>query len=553
MSEINFASFDENEHEENEDVSEEKPHKSLDQMKYETMIVRIGIASLVCSAIMFIGQIVAIASVWRQDPSSSVTGLGLCLFLFLIWVVINSVYGQNKSLIGGMKETLTPTPLRFNFRIRSVEEMRLMIPAKWLIGFAVTYIVTSIIISTCEAYLISMGIISHYSDLGPIRGFRIAFSVVFISTAITCICLATKLQRRSTAIALFLFAILSLVAASFLSSFWYLRADMRFLSTMNFKDYEETKTKVLSHMTKTEEGKILFPLKPWSFIMVAMNCFPLLLITLSVSLILVCLNMFFSIKIMQGSTNETQEKKISLIYISIGAILLITGFAINIGMIIVPNLGYFAFYKTIEWIYKPMTFSTLALFFGGFLALSIGTSEKLGRKFGLLMHSFIMLASLIVLLMHTSYLLDETSQVYSYGDFECVKHNESHLCLEAKCAIADYDYYGRKTRKCNLTDVCIETPKVCDGVLDLLSAYNNTPIKKEGCDYTPHLQISYFADELFCSKKWEGVYAMIFGSGAIGILCCIAIWIMSFNTLLLVFKLTRNAVRQIFCAQIPLQ
>ena len=162
------------------------------------------------------------------------------------------------------------------------------------------------------------------------------------------------------------------------------------------------------------------------------------------------------------------------------------------------------------------------------------------------MHSFIMLASLIVLLMHTSYLLDETSQVYSYGDFGCVKHNESHLCLEAKCG---YDYL----RECNLTDTCIETPKVCDGVLDLLSAYNNTPIKKEGCDYTPHLQISYFADELFCSKKWEGVYAMIFGSGAIGILCCIAIWIMSFNTLLLVFKLIRNAVRQIFCAQIPLQ
>ena len=117
MSEINFASFDENEHEENEDVLEEKPHKSLDQMKYETMIVRIGIASLVCSAIMFIGQIVAIASVWRQDPSSSVTGLGLCLFLFLIWVVINSVYGQNKSLIGGMKETLTPTPLRLTWNL----------------------------------------------------------------------------------------------------------------------------------------------------------------------------------------------------------------------------------------------------------------------------------------------------------------------------------------------------------------------------------------------------------------------------------------------------
>ena len=64
MADINFANFDENEHEENDQEQEDKPHKSMDQMKYETMVVRIGIASLVCSALMFIGQIVAAASTW---------------------------------------------------------------------------------------------------------------------------------------------------------------------------------------------------------------------------------------------------------------------------------------------------------------------------------------------------------------------------------------------------------------------------------------------------------------------------------------------------------
>ena len=103
MADINFTNFDENDEETEQQQEEEKNHKSMDQIKFETMIVRIGIASLVCSALMFIGQIVAAASSWRQDPGSAVTGFGLCLFLFMIWVVINSVYGQNKSLIGGMK------------------------------------------------------------------------------------------------------------------------------------------------------------------------------------------------------------------------------------------------------------------------------------------------------------------------------------------------------------------------------------------------------------------------------------------------------------------
>ena len=465
----------------------------------------------------------------------------------MVWVVINSVYGQNKSLIGGMKETLIPTPLSFKFRIRSVEEMRLMIPSKWLTGFAVTYIGTSIVISSCEAYLISLGIISYYSDLGPIRGFRIAFSVIFIATALTCICLATKIQRRSTAIALFVFSILSLVAASFLSSFWYLRADMRFLSTMNYKDYEETKSKVLNVMARTtEDGKILFPFYPWTPIMVAMNCFPLLLIAISVSLFFICLNMFFSMKIIQGTQNDLREKKISVVHASIGTIFIIVGLAINGGMLTLPNLGYYHWWMLMDWIFVPMTFSTLSLYFAGFLAISVASSEKLGRKFGLFITSIIVLAALILVLVHTSNLLSDSKQIRTWGDFDDVTHNDSHMCINLH--ITRWNY-----RNCNFSVNCIETPKVCDGVLDLLANYNGTDIEVPGCESDSGLTIKYFADELFCGQKYEGVYAMIFGSGAIGILCCLAIWIMSFNTLVLVFKLIRNGIRQVFCAQIPLQ
>jgi len=200
-----------------------------------------------------------------------------------------------------------------------------------------------------------------------------------------------------------------------------------------------------------------------------------------------------------------------------------------------------------DWIFVPMTFSTLALYFAGFLAISVAASEKLGRKFGLFIMSIIALASLILVLVHTSYLLSDSKYVRTWGDFDDVSHNDSHMCIDSGSRDV-WEY-----RNCNFTENCIETPKVCDGILDLLADYNSTVINVPGCDFNPSLTIKYFVDELFCGQKYEGVYAMIFGAGAIGILCCLAIWIMSYNTLVLVFKLIRNGIRQIFCAQIPLQ
>ena len=64
--------------------------------------------------------------------------------------------------------------------------------------------------------------------------------------------------------------------------------------------------------------------------------------------------------------------------------------------------------------------------------------------------------------------------------------------------------------------------------------------------------LAHFFDEIFCKNDWIGVYVTIFGTGAIAIICCIAIWILSLETILSVFKCLRNAIRHAFCAQIPL-
>ena len=103
-------------------------------------------------------------------------------------------------------------PLRFNFRIRNLEEMRLIVPQKWLCCIAIVYFVSSLFMASCESYLLSKGIRSNYSDLGPIHGVRIGLAVLFISTGITCLCLINRAQKRSTALATLFLAISSLIS-----------------------------------------------------------------------------------------------------------------------------------------------------------------------------------------------------------------------------------------------------------------------------------------------------------------------------------------------------
>ena len=98
--------------------------------------------------------------------------------------------------------------------------------------------------------------------------------------------------------------------ASFLSSFWYLRADMRYLSTMGWQHYDETKNLVLPHMQMDPNGHFYFPLYPWSIIMVVMNCFPLVIVSISIALVFLCLNLMIAIDFIK---NVVQDKVIPVL------------------------------------------------------------------------------------------------------------------------------------------------------------------------------------------------------------------------------------------------
>ena len=88
---------DDNDKEENKKTSLDlTPH----EIKFQTLMIRIGTSCLAMSAILFLGHLVSAACSFRQSAAEAVTGFGLSVFLFLIWFCINSVYGKDNSAFG---------------------------------------------------------------------------------------------------------------------------------------------------------------------------------------------------------------------------------------------------------------------------------------------------------------------------------------------------------------------------------------------------------------------------------------------------------------------
>ena len=130
------------------------------------------------------------------------------------------------------------------------------------------------------------------------------------------------------------------------------------------------------------------------------------------------------------------------------------------------------------------------------------------------------------------------------SEFHCVHSNETSICLE-NCGILS----DSNLEECSNNNICISTDQMCNGILELFNLNNyKTPFS---CKDRPY-RLAHFFDELFCRENWIGIYVTIFATGAIAIICCVAIWILSLNTILDVFRCLRNAIRHTFCAQIPL-
>ena len=89
-------------------LDEEKPipakktteiHESNQEIKTKSFMLRLGGLCIFMSFILFIAQTVIIATSWRPNVSSIVTGFCLSFFLLSISVIIHSVYGSGSDKI----------------------------------------------------------------------------------------------------------------------------------------------------------------------------------------------------------------------------------------------------------------------------------------------------------------------------------------------------------------------------------------------------------------------------------------------------------------------
>ena len=122
----------------------------------------------------------------------------------------------------------------------------------------------------------------------------------------------------------------------------------------------------------------------------------------------------------------------------------------------------------------------------------------------------------------------------------------------------DYDrssHYGGYGNTYNCSMPCIPIEKKCDGVLDFFKMPpandNSKAAPDDQCNRNPYAEY-LFLDEFWCAEKWIGIYGTLFIAAGIGILTCIAIWILSWPTLVFYFTLIRNVIRQYCCSQIPM-
>ena len=154
---------------------------------------------------------------------------------------------------------------------------------------------------------------------------------------------------------------------------------MRFLSTMGWDGYGMIKNRVLTQMSRDLDGHLFFPFYPWTPIMIAMNCTPLLNIAISITLLFICINLLISIELFEDEDNENISKS-PVYFTAIGSFYLICGFILNVIMVVLPNIGFFV-YPAVYAIFGSLTSTSLTLFLGGFLAFSVADRPTVSKKF----------------------------------------------------------------------------------------------------------------------------------------------------------------------------
>ncbi len=404
-------------------------------------------------------------------------------------------------------------------------------PRKWLACISLLYILSSLILISIESLTLAKGIYRPYG----INGLQIGLSAVFLITAMACLLLqCCKKWRRTQIFFTLLLAIASLVCSSILVSLSSPSLERLFMkhSLKNFVGFLDQ-----------TDGKYSFPLFPWTFLHVAKYLAAYWLIAASAILILICLDLTFSLRI---SLNQAKDNSHQALFKLSGTLLIICGVLTNICWLLMPLITYINSYWYLNTFAMP--FACLSMYIGAGLVLSNVAAFKVERRACTFAFTLVILGSCIVALVFTA--SDIFNSYYYDGYNGCVTKNDTHLCIN-QCNTYYHDC------KIPFHDIpCISSEQICNGQLDFLPDLGRNSSLYDSCRFydSPVDDKMLYDEILFCKKeRFIPVFALVFGSCGLCIILCFAIFFVTFPSILSLVKLAWQKLSQFFLSHELLQ
>jgi hypothetical protein len=212
----------------------------------------------------------------------------------------------------------------------------------------------------------------------------------------------------------------------------YLQLKTNFTCFLFFcSDY---KNKMLDIMwTEPVSGLYYFPFLPLTPIVVAMNSVPLYILSISIGVIAMSLNLILETSPTCPNAVQAKQLGISRSFAFIGFFLVLVGILTSITVLTIPllfpllfTLRHFALYYNI---YNPVVFMTLTLTISGLLALS-NNSGSTWRSFGLFIMAFVIMGSCIFMVIQMSDEMNNSQQQQLNNAGCCSFKNNTNLCVK---------------------------------------------------------------------------------------------------------------------------
>ena len=447
-----------------------------------------------------------------------------------------------------------------NIKIWESEEFKDKCKTNWILTLSLMMITSGLAIATSEAYLLNNGVQDldwdeyGFSGVSNISGWKIGYGLTFAQTGLMGLMLKAKKKRWLSFIA-FALSITSFAFASLLvCKSYYTATQLNFAENLG-QMYDWTTNSILESSLADSEGHLLYPLFPWTFLVLLMGTFPYFAFSASIGMIFMMLHMNIDLTEINSEYPKFETKSRKAVYKINGVITLICGLCLNLAFILLANSNYNFYSQFVNFwtIGQSLPCAIASLILCAMIALFNAGNKSLMSRLASGLIALVTIGGIIFLLVlmlsrpPPSYIWEEEFEkmgqdkpIDSYV-FKNVKETESMICIggqafydhEVQQNNYDYgNYYGYDTTTKKSTSdgkcptYCIPINKKCDGVLDFFSMINanGTYVENDDCKLT---YTEKMADEITCGRKWFGIYLSIYAASAIGLINCLVLFILS--------------------------